>query len=282
MSQRHSDLVRRLREAVLGRTGVTHPALRQAVEARAAMLGGRSGTAAGVPVELSSFVDKVARCAYTVTDADVQALREAGYSEDAIFEVAASATLGAATARLERGLAALAKTLSMDLRAKDSAWVRLKLDALATVQEERAFEMPFPPHGERRLFPGVVAATAAVVRWRCEQLGLWDNEKAATPVIDAMFSQSEPHTGPSGTLAWAVDIENHSTGEDFTLTLKEVLLPVLQIPMTFPVILSAVQATSLVMSEDSGGIAFPLSLLGIFSTVYLTASYFVFEYVVEE
>jgi ribonucleoside-diphosphate reductase alpha chain len=125
-----------------------------------------------------------------------------------------------------RGLGALAKTLSMDLRAKDAAWVRLKLDALATVQEERAFEMPFPPHGERRLFPGVVAATAAVVRWRCEQLGLWDgSDDAPTPVIDAMFSRTEPHTGPSGTLAWAVDIENHSTGEDFTLTLKEVLLP---------------------------------------------------------
>jgi len=64
--------------------------------------------------------------------------------------------------------------------------------------------------------------------------------------------------------------------------MKEVLLPVLQIPMTFPVILSAVQATSLVMSDDTGGISFPLSLLGIFSTVYITASYFVFEYIVEE
>ncbi|HEY1328187.1 MAG TPA: adenosylcobalamin-dependent ribonucleoside-diphosphate reductase, partial [Casimicrobiaceae bacterium] len=59
-----------------------------------------------------------------------------------------------------RGLGALAKTLSMDLRAKDPAWVKLKLDALATVQEEFAFDMPFPPHGERRRFPGVVAATA--------------------------------------------------------------------------------------------------------------------------
>ena len=51
------------------------------------------------------------------------------------------------------------------------AWLKLKLDALATVAEERAFEMPMPPHGEPRLFPGVVAATAAVIRWRCEQLG---------------------------------------------------------------------------------------------------------------
>jgi ribonucleoside-diphosphate reductase alpha chain len=124
-----------------------------------------------------------------------------------------------------RGLGALAKTLSMDLRAKDPEWVKLKLDALATVQEEFAFDMPFPPHGERRRFPGVVAATAAVVRWRCEELGLWRDAPSTTPVIDAMFSLAEPHTGPSGTLAWTADVRNPATGEDFTLTLKEVVLP---------------------------------------------------------
>jgi ribonucleoside-diphosphate reductase alpha chain len=126
-----------------------------------------------------------------------------------------------------RGLGALAKTLSMDLRANDPAWLQLKLDALATVAEERAFEMPFPPHGERRPFPGVVAATAAVIRWRCEQLKALPRlgRNSATPVMDAMFSVTEPHTGPSGTLAWAVDIDNPATGEQFTLTLKEVTLP---------------------------------------------------------
>ena len=126
-----------------------------------------------------------------------------------------------------RGLGALAKTLSMDLRANDAAWLQLKLDALATVAEERAFEMPFPPHGERRLFPGVVAATAAVLRWRCEQLKALPRlgRQGPTPVMDAMFSVAEPRTGPSGTLAWAVDIENPSTSEAFTLTLKEVTLP---------------------------------------------------------
>ena len=124
-----------------------------------------------------------------------------------------------------RGLGALAKTLSMDLRARDPAWVRVKLDALATVQEEHAFDMPFPPHGEPRRFPGVVAATAAVVRWRCEQLGLWDTEPAATPVLDAMFSRDEPHTGPGGTMAWAVDVRNPVADEDFTVTLKEIVLP---------------------------------------------------------
>jgi ribonucleoside-diphosphate reductase alpha chain len=123
-----------------------------------------------------------------------------------------------------RGLGALAKTLSMDLRSNDAAWLKLKLDQLATVAEERSIEMPFPPHGEKRPFPGIVAAVAAVVRWRCEQLGVW-KAQGATPVIDAMFSRDEPKTGTSGTLAWAVDIDNPASGEAFTLTLKEVTLP---------------------------------------------------------
>ncbi|MBB1074350.1 adenosylcobalamin-dependent ribonucleoside-diphosphate reductase [Rhodoferax sp. 4810] len=131
-----------------------------------------------------------------------------------------------------RGLGAMAKTLSMDLRANDPAWLQLKLDALATVSEEHAFDMPFPPHGEKRKFPGVVAATAAVIRWRCEQMAA--NAKlrnpdakqpAYTPVIDAMFSRGEPQTGTSGTLAWAVDVDNPATSEAFTVTLKEVNLP---------------------------------------------------------
>ena len=126
-----------------------------------------------------------------------------------------------------RGLGALAKTLSMDLRANDAAWLQLKLDALATVAEERAFEMPFPPYGEKRLFPGVVAATAAVVRWRCEQLHALPEpgHPGPTPVLDAMFSRDEPLTGPSGTLAWAVDVDNPASGEAFTMLLKEITLP---------------------------------------------------------
>jgi len=130
-----------------------------------------------------------------------------------------------------RGLGAMAKTLSMDLRANDPAWLQLKLDALATVSEEHSFEMPFPPHGEKRLFPGVVAATAAVIRWRCEQIAARSAQKSSketvvtTPVIDAMFSRNEPITGPSGTLAWAVDVDNPATSETFTVTLKEVNLP---------------------------------------------------------
>jgi heme exporter protein B len=64
--------------------------------------------------------------------------------------------------------------------------------------------------------------------------------------------------------------------------MKEVILPILQIPTTVPVVISAVEATSMVLNDDTRTISFPLSLLGVFSTVYLTASYFLFEYVVEE
>jgi alkylhydroperoxidase family enzyme len=52
-------------------------------------------------------VDKVAQHAYKVTDEDVAALQAAGNSDDAVFEVTVAAALGAALARLERGMAAL-------------------------------------------------------------------------------------------------------------------------------------------------------------------------------
>src|SRR5437762_12653072 len=69
-----------------------------------------------------------------------------------------------------RGLAAVAKTLSMDMRANDPAWMRLKLDTLAKTAGDDAFEMPFPPNGERKAMPSVSSAVAQLVRWRYEQL----------------------------------------------------------------------------------------------------------------
>jgi len=57
--------------------------------------------------EVGSYVDKIALRAYSITDADIDAIREAGFSEDAIFEITLSAALGAGIARLERGLQAV-------------------------------------------------------------------------------------------------------------------------------------------------------------------------------
>lgn len=122
-----------------------------------------------------------------------------------------------------RGLGAVAKTLSMDMRANDAGWLEMKLEALSKTPGE-AFELPMPPHGERKRMPSVVSAMAQIIRWRCEQLGAFKHE-GPTPVKDALFSAKEPKTGTDGTLSWTVDVTNPSSGEDFVLGLKEITLP---------------------------------------------------------
>ncbi|AWI77538.1 ribonucleoside-diphosphate reductase, adenosylcobalamin-dependent [Parazoarcus communis] len=123
-----------------------------------------------------------------------------------------------------RGLGAVAKTLSMDMRANDRGWLKLKLETLSRTVGEKSFEMPMPPHGERKLVPGVVAAFSQMVNYRCEQLGAFETE-GPTPVLDTLFSLEEPKTGTDGTLSWTVDIYNPATSEDFVLGLKEITLP---------------------------------------------------------
>ncbi len=132
-----------------------------------------------------------------------------------------------------RGLGAVAKTLSMDMRANDRAWLALKLDVLSKTPGDHSFEMPFPPNGEKKLVPSVVSGVAQVVRWRCDQLGALDEQSPDLlspsgrphPVLDAMFAIQEPKTGTSGTLSWTVDIQNPATSEDFVVGLKEITLP---------------------------------------------------------
>ena len=123
-----------------------------------------------------------------------------------------------------RGLGAVAKTLSMDMRANDKAFLRLKLDVLARTIGEESFEMPFPPLGEKKRVPGAVSAMAQVIRYRCEQLGALQ-EEGPTPVLDCMFSRDEPKTGTDGTLSWTVDVLNPATNEEFVLGLKEIAMP---------------------------------------------------------
>ncbi|MEF8729413.1 MAG: adenosylcobalamin-dependent ribonucleoside-diphosphate reductase [Accumulibacter sp.] len=123
-----------------------------------------------------------------------------------------------------RGLGAVAKTLSMDMRANDHGWLALKLESLARTAGDEGFEMPFPPHGERKRMPSVVAAMAQLIQFRVDRLGSFRHE-GPTPVLDAMFSRKEPKTGTDGTLSWTVDVFNPATGEDFVLGLKEITLP---------------------------------------------------------
>ena len=59
------------------------------------------------PPEFAPYLDKVRSNAYKVTDEDIQALRAAGYSEDAIFEQTVSVAVAAGLKRLEAGLGVL-------------------------------------------------------------------------------------------------------------------------------------------------------------------------------
>ena len=59
------------------------------------------------PPEFEPYLEKVRLHAYQVTDADVQRLKDVGFSEDEIFEHTVSAAVATGLERLEAGLDAL-------------------------------------------------------------------------------------------------------------------------------------------------------------------------------
>jgi len=124
-----------------------------------------------------------------------------------------------------RGLDAIAKTLSTDMRANDRGWLRKKLSLLTHIPGD-AFQMPMPPDGEPVLVPSATAALAKLIEWRYNELGALNPDAGdPTPVLDALFALNEPKTGPDGTLAWVTDIRNPATGDEFVLMLKELQMP---------------------------------------------------------
>jgi len=125
-----------------------------------------------------------------------------------------------------RGLGAIAKTLSMDMRTDDRAWLDMKLSALQKASGDDGFEMAMPPDGRRVRVPSLVSGFAKLIRYRCNELGVFaDDGAGATPVVDALMGPKEPKAGPDGTLSWTVDVINHATGDDFVLFLKELVMP---------------------------------------------------------
>jgi ribonucleoside-diphosphate reductase alpha chain len=124
-----------------------------------------------------------------------------------------------------RGLDAIAKTLSTDMRANDRGWLRKKLGMLARAYGD-AFEMAMPPNGEMIQVPSATAALAKLVEWRYNQLGALDTKQNdPSPVLNALFAAHEPKTGTDGTLAWVADVCNPATEDDFVLMLKELQMP---------------------------------------------------------
>ena len=87
----HATEIDAIRRDVLSSDGVTERAH------RARVLAGDS------PRDLTAYLDKVRHASHRITDEDVAAMRGAGFSEDAIFELTVAAALGVA---LERHAAA--------------------------------------------------------------------------------------------------------------------------------------------------------------------------------
>jgi ribonucleoside-diphosphate reductase alpha chain len=124
-----------------------------------------------------------------------------------------------------RGLGAIAKTLSMDMRTDDRAWLDMKLSALQKAVGDDGFEMAMPPDGRKVRVPSLVSGFAKLIRYRVNELGAFAGEGGKTPVVDALMGLKEPKAGPDGTLSWTVDVVNHATGDDFVLFLKELVMP---------------------------------------------------------
>jgi len=95
-----------LRAAVLEGQGTISPAERQRIAAWSANPDQEPANQQ-FPEPLARLLTKITRCAYKVTDEDIEALLKAGYSEDAVFESVVSAALGTAIHRYERGMAVL-------------------------------------------------------------------------------------------------------------------------------------------------------------------------------
>jgi alkylhydroperoxidase family enzyme len=59
------------------------------------------------PPELAPYLDEVRRHAYRITDADIEALKRAGYSDDVVFELTVAVAVAAGLERLRAGLRVL-------------------------------------------------------------------------------------------------------------------------------------------------------------------------------
>ena len=92
-------------ERVLESAGETAASLRKAVFARAEAASGLRKSDEALPAALEPYVEKVAERPATVEERDLQALRDAGYSDEQIFELTIAAAMGASLFRFGHGLA---------------------------------------------------------------------------------------------------------------------------------------------------------------------------------
>lgn len=126
-------------------------------------------------------------------------------------------------AEAPRGLGAVAKTLSADMRTYDRKWLQIKLETLSKCDGE-PLEVSMPPTGETKVVSSVVSAFAQIVHYHAGKIG-WLKEEGDTTLVDAMMFNKEPKAGAQGTMSWTVDIKNPATGDDMVMFVKELEMP---------------------------------------------------------
>ena len=104
MTKNFTQIVAELKKRTLAGAGETEAALRQEIATYAAAPA--SGNQV-IPRNILTYISKVAKHSYKVTDMDINQLKAAGYSEDELYELTVCAAFGAGLARLNRGLALL-------------------------------------------------------------------------------------------------------------------------------------------------------------------------------
>jgi heme exporter protein B len=78
----------------------------------------------------------------------------------------------------------------------------------------------------------------------------------------------------AGTLLSAISINTR---------MRETLLPLILFPVVLPVLVNAVGATNMVLNGvTEGGLKLPLTILSVFTIIFATISYLLFEYVLED
>ena len=96
--------VQRVLRSVLGPGGHAPQRLRTAAAERAVALCSPEPGENPIEGALGAYVDKVTLTPYKVLDRDIAALREAGLTEDQIFELTVATALGSARARFDKTL----------------------------------------------------------------------------------------------------------------------------------------------------------------------------------
>jgi heme exporter protein B len=78
----------------------------------------------------------------------------------------------------------------------------------------------------------------------------------------------------AGTLLSAVSVNTK---------LREVLLPLILFPVVLPILVMAVEATNIILNTvEYGALKLPLTIMTVFTVVFATLSYLLFDYVLED